>query len=214
MLDAIKTHQPALIFIAYPNNPTGNLFDEQAIIEIIQATQGLVVIDEAYHPFACTSFMCRTVEFDNLLVMRTVSKMGLAGLRLGLLVGAKKWINEFNKVRLPYNINILTQVSGVFAIQHADVFEQQASSIREQREWMFNVLNTMDDLEVYPSQANFILFRLKKAKAEQVFNGLKDEGILIKNMNPAGGMLQQCLRVTIGMPEENKIFIYSLKKII
>ena len=213
-LEAVKQHQPAIIFLAYPNNPTSNLFDEEAIVEIIKTAEGLVVVDEAYHPFACVSFMPRLGEFDNLVVMRTVSKMGLAGLRLGLLAGPAQWLNEFDKVRLPYNINVLTQASACFAMDHADVFEQQAALIREQREWMFDALNLIDEIKVYPSKANFILLRLEKTDATQVFESLKEQGVLIKNMSPAGGVLEQCLRVTVGTAEENKIFISSLKKIL
>jgi len=214
MLESIKQHQPAVIFLAYPNNPTSNLFDEQAIVDIIKTAEGLVVIDEAYHPFACTSFMSRLGEFDNLVVMRTVSKMGLAGLRLGLLAGPEEWLGEFDKVRLPYNINVLTQTTANFVLDHEDVFGQQAASIRDQREWMFEQLSSIKELEVYPSKANFILFRLKSHDAANVFDALKAEGVLIKNMSPAGGMLEQCLRVTVGAPDENLAFMSALKKIL
>jgi len=212
MLDAIKTHQPALIFLAYPNNPTGNLFADNDIEKILNVAEGLVVVDEAYHPFACTSFMSRLVEFDNLLVMRTVSKMGLAGLRLGLLAGPEKWISEFDKIRLPYNINILTQVTAEFALKHADVFEQQAATIREQREWLFNELSSFTQFDVFPSRANFILLRVLEGDASEIFEGLKKQGVLIKNSHSAGGVLTQCLRITVGKPEENKLLIGALKK--
>jgi len=214
MLEAIKQHQPTVIFLAYPNNPTANLFDEQAILDIIKTAEGLVVIDEAYHPFACASFMSRLGEFDNLVVMRTVSKMGLAGLRLGLLAGPGEWLSEFDKVRLPYNINVLTQITASFVLDHEEVFEQQAASIREQREWMLEQLNLIDDLEVYPSKANFILFRLKSNDAGNIFAALKNQGVLIKNMSPAGGMLKQCLRVTVGTPEENLTFMSILQEVL
>ncbi|TNF37239.1 MAG: histidinol-phosphate transaminase [Gammaproteobacteria bacterium] len=214
MLAAIKQHEPALIFLAYPNNPTGNLFDATDIESIIRASRGLVVVDEAYHPFACTSFMSRLVEFDNLLVMRTVSKMGLAGLRLGLLAGAPRWLNEFDKVRLPYNINVLTQVSALFALEHANVFEQQAEIIRQQRQWLYDELSAMNSITVYPSRANFILLKLHSADATEVFNQLKTQGILIKNLNSAGGMLSNCLRITVGTPQENQSFIRAFCSIV
>jgi histidinol-phosphate aminotransferase len=212
MLAAVKQHQPALIFLAYPNNPTANLFDEKAMLDIIQSSQGLVIVDEAYHPFAGESFMSRLGQFENLLVMRTVSKMGLAGLRLGLLAGAAKWINEFDKVRLPYNINVLTQISASFALDNAQLFETQATAIREQRSWLLDQLNKISVLDAYPSRANFILLRLKTADANQVFAALKQHGVLIKNLNPAGAALKQCLRVTVGTPEENQAFVNALKK--
>ncbi len=212
MLDAIKTLQPALIFLAYPNNPTGNLFDDDEIVQIIKAAEGLVVIDEAYHPFACVSFMPRLGEFDNLLVMRTVSKMGLAGLRLGLLAGPEKWISEFDKIRLPYNINILTQVTAKFALNHAHVFEDQACIIRLQRDVVFTALSAFSQFRVYASKANFILLRVLQGDATEIFLALKKQGVLIKNLHPAGGVLAQCLRVTVGTPEENSALITALKK--
>ncbi|HEY9052879.1 MAG TPA: histidinol-phosphate transaminase [Gammaproteobacteria bacterium] len=214
MLVAIQQHQPALIFLAYPNNPTGNLFDGEAIEAIIKTAKGLVVIDEAYQPFACTSFMSRLSDFDNLLVMRTVSKMGLAGLRLGLLAGRAKWLQEFDKLRLPYNINVLTQSSAKFALQHVDVFEKQAELIRDQREWLFNELSHLQDVTVYPSRANFILLKLMEADTNQVFAQLKAAGILIKNLNPAGGLLASCLRITVGTPEENQAFLAAFRNIL
>jgi len=211
MLAAIQHHQPALIFLAYPNNPTGNLFDDEAIEAIIKTAKGLVVVDEAYQPFACTSFMSRLNYFENLLVMRTVSKMGLAGLRLGLLAGSAKWLQEFDKLRLPYNINVLTQASAKFALQHVDVFEKQAALIRDQREWLFNELTLLQYVTVYPSRANFILVKLMKADANQVFAQLKSAGILIKNLNSAGGLLANCLRITVGTPEENQAFLAAFR---
>jgi len=199
-----------LIFLAYPNNPTGNLFLEEEIEEILKVAEGLVVVDEAYHPFACTSFMPRLGEFDNLLVMRTVSKMGLAGLRLGLLAGPEKWISEFDKIRLPYNINILTQITAEFAIRHGKVFEHQAHIIREQRDWLYGELLKFSQFQVFPSRANFILLRVVQGDAPEIFEYLKQHGILIKNSHSAGGALTQCLRITVGSPEENKALIKAL----
>ncbi|MCL5668672.1 MAG: aminotransferase class I/II-fold pyridoxal phosphate-dependent enzyme, partial [Gammaproteobacteria bacterium] len=129
MLEAIQRHQPALVFIAYPNNPTGNLFDEQALRRIIEQSPGLVVLDEAYHAFAGASFMQDVLRYPNLLVMRTLSKTGLAGLRLGLLAGHPDWLDEINKTRLPYNINVLTQLSVEFALRHVQIMENQARLI-------------------------------------------------------------------------------------
>jgi len=211
MLAAIKEHQPALIFLAYPNNPTANLFAVDDILKIIRSANGLVIIDEAYHPFAGDSFMPRLGEFDNLLVMRTVSKMGLAGLRLGMLAGPDKWISEFDKIRLPYNINVLTQISARFAIQHASVFEAQAALICEQRDWLFEQLRGFPCFQVFPSRANFILLRVLEGDANTVFESLKAQGVLIKNLHPAGGALEQCLRITVGTAEENRRCLEVLK---
>ena len=211
---AIEQHQPALIFIAYPNNPTANLFDADTIEEIIQLAPGLVVLDEAYHPFAQTSFMPKLAEYDQLLVMRTVSKMGLAGLRLGLLCGKPELIDEINKVRLPYNINVLTQYTASFILDNAGFLDGQAEMIRSDREHMLKQLELLTELEVYPSQANFILFRLKQGDATEVFNSLRNAGVLIKNMSAAGSVLDNCLRVTVGTPEENQAFMSALTKAI
>lgn len=211
MLEVIRTQQPNLIFLAYPNNPTGNLFDTDAITAIIKAAPGLVIIDEAYAPFADSSFMSVVADFPNVLVMRTVSKLGLAGLRLGYIVGHAPVINELNKLRLPYNINILTQVSAHFALSHPEIFTQQILSIREERSRMLAALNSLEGIIAYPSSANFILFRTPANQAIRVFENIKQHGVLIKNLAHAGGLLQDCLRVTIGTAEENAQFLDALK---
>ena len=213
VLGAIERHQPAVVFLAYPNNPTGNLFDRSDMLRIIEAAPGVVVVDEAYHAFADDSFMPLLNEYDNLLLMRTLSKMGLAGLRLGLLAGAPAWLNEFDKVRLPYNINILTQISADFALQHVAMLDVQTQQIKQERTSLFAQMQAMTALRVFPSQANFILFRVPTGKADTVFADLKAEGVLIKNMNKAGSLLRDCLRVTVGTAEENTAFLQALEKI-
>ena len=210
-LAAIKEYQPTAIFLAYPNNPTSNLFDEQTIRNIIDAAPGVVVVDEAYHAFAEKSFMPMLNEYDNLLVMRTVSKMGLAGLRLGLLAGKAEWLNEFDKVRLPYNINILTQASAEFAIKNRHVLDEQTQQICVDRELLFKELSQIENITSYSSQANFILVRVQEGRADKIFNSLKEQGVLIKNLNPAGGLLKNCLRITVGTVEENKKFLIAFK---
>jgi len=208
---AIERHRPALIFIAWPNNPSGNLFDRGQVEEIIRLAPGLVVLDEAYHPFAQDSFMPALETYERLLVMRTVSKMGLAGLRLGLLCGDPALIDEINKVRLPYNINVLTQLAAALVLDNPVFLEQQAAQIRAERESLLQQLAAMPALEVYPSQANFVLFRVLQGDADAVFASLKAQRILIKNLNSPGA-LQQCLRVTVGKPEENRLFITALER--
>jgi len=207
---AIEQHQPAIIFIAYPNNPTANLFDSDAVEEIIRIAPGLVVVDEAYHPFAQTSFMPRLSHYDQLLVMRTVSKMGLAGLRLGLLCGDQALINEINKVRLPYNINVLTQYTAGFILENAGFLEGQAEMIRADREHLLKQLTLIEGVEVFPSQANFILFRVTGGNATEVFTSLYNDGVLVKNLDKPGP-LQNCLRVTVGTQEENHAFMQALE---
>ncbi len=207
---AIQQHQPAIIFIAYPNNPSANCFADDDIEEIIKIAPGMVVLDEAYHPFAQTSFMPRLSEFDNLLVMRTVSKMGLAGLRLGLLCGHPDIIKEIDKIRLPYNINVLTQISADLVLDNVSELERQATEIRHQREQLLEKMNAFSSLQVFPSQANFILFRVLEKNANDVFDSIKSSGVLIKNMRADAGSLKNCLRVTVGTPQENKAFLAAL----
>ena len=212
MLASIKAEQPALIFLAYPNNPTGNMFAESEIKAILDAAEGLVVVDEAYHAFAEHSFMGELANYSNLVVMRTLSKLGLTGLRLGLLAGPTAWLAEIDKVRLPYNINVLTQVSADFALQNSAMFAEQTAAIRAERSRLMADLEALDGLEVFPSAANFILFRTPQGRASEIFDKLKQSGILIKNLSPNGGLLSDCLRVTVGKPEENQAFIKALTK--
>jgi histidinol-phosphate aminotransferase len=209
MLAAIKAEQPVLVFIAYPNNPTGNLFDAAAIERIIAAAPGIVVVDEAYHAFAQQSFMGRLADFPNLLVMRTLSKSGLAGLRLGILAGGPAWLTHIDKVRLPYNVNVLTQLAADRILQHDALLDEQAAALRAGRERMQADLRDIKGVMAFPSAANFILFRVARATA--VFEKLKQRGVLIKNLDGSHPALADCLRVTVGTPEENAQFIAALR---
>lgn len=209
--DAIAKHQPAVLFLAYPNNPTGNLFDAEQIHELIRLSPGLVVVDEAYLPFAEASLIDALSEFDNLLILRTVSKLGLAGLRLGLLIGAPVWLSEIDKVRLPYNINVLTQASAAFALKHSAVLDEQAARIRVERERVYKALCSLPGLTVWPSRANFILLRAPTGRANAIFAELKQSGVLIKNLHGNGGVLSDCLRITVGTPEENNALLAGLR---
>jgi len=214
LLAAVQAHNPAVIFLAYPNNPTGNLFDADILHALLARAPGLVVIDEAYAPFTDASFMLRIGDYDNLLVLRTVSKMGLAGLRLGLLAGPPAWLEQIDKTRLPYNISVINQLTGCFALQHADYFIQQAQQIRSQRAQLFAGLQSMSSLTVYPSEANFILFRTPAGRAGELFEGLKTAGILVKNLDGSMAALQDCLRVTVGTPDENAAFLAALEPLL
>src|SRR5581483_10904509 len=205
---AMEQHRPALMFFAYPNNPTGNLFDREALLRIISRAPGLVVIDEAYHAFAADSFMPALPDHDNLLVMRTVSKLGLAGLRLGLLAGAAQWLREFDKVRLPYNVNVLTQAVAEAVLARDDVLDRQAAAIREERERLYRALARVPGVRPWPSLANFILFRVPDAAG--VFERLKQRRVLIKNLHGSHPQLENCLRVTVGTPPENEAFLSAL----
>ena len=214
MLAAIAQHRPAVVFVSYPNNPTGNLFDAADIDAVLEAAPGLVVIDEAYHAFAGASYLDRVTRAPNLLVMRTLSKQGMAGLRLGLLAGASAWLAQFDKVRLPYNISSLTQASIEFALSHGDVFDAQCRRICEEREELFEALARFEGVRVWPSRTNFLLFRVAARSAASVHERLRAKGILIKNLDPAGGMLTGCLRVTVGTPQENAAFLTALAEIL
>ena len=212
MLAAVKKHQPDVIFLAYPNNPTGNAFVEADVNAIIKAADGLVVIDEAYAPFTDVSYLETLSQWDNVVVMRTVSKMGLAGLRLGYLVGHPDWIEQFDKVRLPYNINVLTQKAAVIALSHQSDFDEQAMKIRESRQQLMEALSELP-INIFPSETNFLLIRMADhEQALSVFDGLKQEGILIKILSRPDTPLVGCLRVTVGSEPENTAFLAAFKR--
>ncbi len=211
MLAAIHEHRPAITYLAYPNNPTGTLFEVADIEDILRAVgdSGVVIVDEAYQPFALSSFMSRLAEFDNLIVMRTVSKLGLAGIRLGYMSGSQALLNEFEKVRPPYNINVLTEAAAEFMLQHVAVLDEQAALLREQRTLLAAALQQLKGVEVFPSAANFLLIRVPQA--EQVFANLLKQKILVKNVGKMHALLENCLRITVSTPAENDLFLDALK---
>lgn len=211
MLVAINKHQPAVTFLAQPNNPTGNLFSESAVREIVQAANGVVVIDEAYTAFTDADFLSWLDTFDNVLIMRTLSKVGLAGLRLGFMIGRTEWLSELNKIRLPYNINVLTQVSAEFALENYDVLAKQAEQIKIDRSVLQVELDKLEAVQVYDSQANFLLLRVEQARS--IFEEMKEKGVLIKCLDGAHPLLKDCLRVTVGTGEENQSLIAALKSV-
>jgi histidinol-phosphate aminotransferase len=208
VLAAVERERPAVVFIAYPNNPTGNLFDAGLIERIIEAAPGLVVVDEAYHAFADRSFLPSLARHPNLLVMRTLSKLGLAGIRLGVLAGAERWLAQLDKLRLPYPVSTLTQVVAREVLQHGDVLTEQAGAIKLERNRLLQGLRHLRGVTAYPSDANFILFRINQA--ERVFDGLKRRGVLIKSLHGSHPLLVDCLRVTVGTPDENAAFLTAL----
>jgi histidinol-phosphate aminotransferase len=213
MLQAIEAHEPALVALCYPNNPTGNLFDRAALEAIIEASPGVVLIDEAYFHFAHETFLGTLSKYEHVLVLRTLSKLGLAGLRVGMLIGSPAWLHEINKLRLPYNLNTLSQKSCEFMLGHAEVLSAQAERVRAGRESLYRELKAMPGLEVWPSQTNFLLMRVGD-KAQRLFDGLKHHKILVKNLDGAHPLLSGCLRITIGTPEENRSFVTALQKLL
>ena len=204
---AVREHKPAVVYLAYPNNPTGVLYPEADVLEIIRACEGLVVLDEAYHAFAQKTFMPRLAEFANLVVMRTVSKLGLAGIRLGYLAARPEWVEQFNKVRQVYNVNVLTQAAATFMLEHLEVLEEQAARIRGERDALGKGLAALQGATVFPSEANFFLIRVPDAA--DTFEALKRQGVLVRNLHPG---LRNCLRVTVGTPDDNRILLSALRE--
>jgi histidinol-phosphate aminotransferase len=212
MLAAIEEHRPAITYIAYPNNPTANLFDDAVIEKIVAAVgaqNGLVVFDEAYQPFSSRTWLPRAGEHDHVLVMRTLSKFGLAGIRLGYMVGPAALIGEIDKVRPPYNVSVLNAEAALFALEHADEYDRQATVLRSERERLQVALADMPGVHAWPSEANMILVRVANSKA--TFEGMKQRGVLIKHVAALHPLLANCLRLTVGTPEENTRMIDALR---
>lgn len=212
MLAAIEQNRPAITYIAYPNNPTANLFDDRVIARIVAAVgkqDGFVVFDEAYQPFSSRSWMQRMAAHEHVLVMRTLSKFGLAGVRLGYMAGAAALIDQVDKVRPPYNISVLNAEATLFALAHADEFARQAAVLREQRAWLQAELAKVPGVKSFPSEANMILVRVPDAKL--AFEGMKQRGVLVKHIAGLHPLLASCLRLTVGTPEENVQMIDALK---
>jgi len=212
MLAAIERERPALTYIAYPNNPTANLWDDaviDAIVAAVGAQHGLVVFDEAYQPFSSRSWLPRMPAHDHVLVMRTLSKFGLAGVRLGYLCGKAALIDEVDKVRPPYNVSVLNAEATLFALEHADEYARQAAMIRDERQRLQATLRSLPGVRAFPSEANMILLRV--SDAARTFEGMKARGVLVKNVSALHPLLAQCLRITVGTPQENALMIDALK---
>lgn len=207
-LAAIAEHQPAVVFVSYPNNPTGPRFARAEVEAICEAAPGLVVVDEAYQAFASDSFMNLAGLRDNLIVMRTLSKLGLAGIRLGYAAGPAAWISELDKVRPPYNINVLTQAAARFSLRHIEVFNRQAAELCEERGRLAAGLARHAAVEAFPSEANFITIRVPDAPA--LYQHFKASGILIKQLHGSHPLLERCLRLTVGAPQENDAMLAAL----
>ena len=217
MLAAIAQHKPAITYLAYPNNPTASLWDDAVIEKIIRAVGeqgGLVVMDEAYQPFAGKSYIDRLPRHNHVLLMRTLSKFGLAGVRLGYLIGPKPLIAEFEKVRPPYNVSVLNCEAALFALEHTDVFEAQAQELVAQREVLLQALQAIDALQVWKSSANMILVRVsgEGERSTQVFEAMRDKKVLVKNVSKMHPMLHNCLRLTVGSAAENAQMLAALRE--
>ena len=208
-LAAIERHRPALTWLAYPNNPTGNLFPRDALLRIVAAAPGLVVVDEAYYPFSGGATLLDEVgRHPNLVLLRTVSKLGLAGLRLGVAVGPAGWMVELEKLRPPYNVNVLTAAAAGLLLEHSDVFEEQARAIVSERAILEAAVATMPRAQAFPSAANFLLVRVPDAP--RAFEALRARGILVRILHGSHPLLAHCLRLTVGTPDENAKLIEAL----
>ena len=218
MLAAIAEHQPAITYIAYPNNPTATLWAEdkvQAVIDAVAQIGGLVVMDEAYQPFASRSWITRMkadpARNQHVLLMRTLSKFGLAGARLGYLIGPSTIVNELDKVRPPYNISVLNCETAIFALEHEALYAEQAAAIRAERQPLIDALVALDGVEkVWPSEANMVLLRVRDAGKAQI--EMKQRGVLVKNVSAMHPLLSNCLRLTVGTREENAQMLAALKE--
>ena len=213
MLKAIAEHKPAVVYLAYPNNPTGTLWDADVIERIVVAQGqqgGIIVMDEAYQPFASQTYMDRVAQHGHVLLMRTLSKFGLAGVRLGYMVGPRALIAQIDKVRPPYNISVLNCECALFALEHADVFAAQAAQIRQERDKLCQTLAVLPGVQVFPSQANMLLVRMPDAT--KCFEGMKTKGILVKNVSKMHSLLNNCLRLTVGTPAENAQMLAAFKE--
>ena len=213
MLAAIAQHEPAITYLAYPNNPTANLWDDAAIENIINAVGkqgGLVVMDEAYQPFASKSYINRITRHSHVLLMRTLSKFGLAGVRLGYMMGPKALIAEIDKVRPPYNISVLNCECALFALENKDVFAEQARDLIAQRAMLLEALGKLSGVTCWKSDANMILIRV--ADSSKIFEAMKAHGVLVKNVSKMHTLLSNCLRLTVGTADENLLMLAALEK--
>lgn len=208
-LKEIRKKRPRLIFISSPNNPTGNCFSSEAILRIIEDSGAIVVVDEAYQPFSSRKGILPFIkDYKNLLIMRTLSKIGLAALRVGFLIGEPEILAEINKVRLPFNVNSYSQAIAVRILKEKGLIDRAIKDITSERERLFSALSGIKGVKPYPSEANFILFKVDHP--EKVYRALLKRGILIRNMD---SQMRGCLRVTVGTERENSLFLDNLKEI-
>jgi len=206
----VKSRNPKLIFLSSPNNPTGNCFSESRIKKIIRQSQGLVIVDEAYQPFSSAkSFVPLITKYKNLVILRTLSKIGLAGLRVGFLIAHADIVHQVNKVRLPFNVNSLSQKVAIDALRNKKQIRSQIRLIISERNKLYKAMAGMDGAAPFPTDANFILFKV--ADADRVYCSLLKKGVLIRNMKGAVG---GCLRVTVGTAGENALFLKALKQVL
>jgi histidinol-phosphate aminotransferase len=229
MKEAIELHRPSVVYLAYPNNPSANAWSESDIAEVIEwvsAYKGVVVMDEAYQPFAAKTWLTHMRENPEqnaqVILMRTLSKFGLAGVRIGYLVAQSAWVEELNKLRPPYNVSVLNAECALFALEHQEVYKAQAQTIMQEREKLFHDLAAIEGLTPYPSSANMMLVRVGAqdkgadelhAQTDAWFKSLQAHGILVKNVSKMHPLLAGCLRLTVGAPKENQAMVQAFSQI-
>ena len=227
MVAAIAQHEPAIVYLAYPNNPTANLWDAADMATVVAAAKvagSIVAVDEAYQPFSSRTYLdvvrARPADHGHVLLMRTLSKFGLAGVRVGYLMGPTALVAQVDKVRPPYNISVLNYECALFALEHQATFSLQAKEICAQRAILLKALRQLPGLTTWDSDANMVLVRVQGEgvsatdKAQKVFEGLKARGILVKNVSKMHPLLAQCLRLTVGTADENAQLLQALQEIL
>lgn len=213
-LDAIRVQKPDIVFLCSPNNPTGNAMTEEHVLAVCGAAPGLIILDEAYAEFAGRSSIRLVEECEHLVVVRSFSKAWrLAGARIGYLVAQPYVTEELLKVRLPYHLSSLTQAAGLTALAHARDLLATVESIRHERQRLWDELSTTRGIAAFPSQANFILFRCESRPAGEVWQRLLDRGVLVRDFSDVPGC-EQCLRVSVGTPEQDERFLEALSEAI
>jgi len=210
LLETVRRERPGIVFFSYPNNPTGNCFDEKIMRAVIEESDGLVVVDEAYGVFSGRTFLPDVDRYENLVILRTLSKIGFAALRVGFLIGQPAVLHELNKVRLPYNLNALSQVAAAFYVTHKETFDRQIEMIVREREWLSRELSSISALSVYPTDANFVLFGCDRNEND-VYNYLLTRGVLVKHFSSPASLAGK-FRVTVGTKEENIRFLKALRE--
>ena len=209
LLAAIERERPALTWLAYPNNPTGNLFPREAILAAVRASPGVVAVDEAYYAFSGgASLLGEAGKHPNLVLVRTVSKLGLAGLRVGVAIATRDWTHELEKLRMPYNVNSLSAAAADFLLEHHEVFEKQTQAIVSERARLEAALDKLPGAKRFPSAANFVLVRVPDAP--RAFEALRERGILVRTFHGSHPLLAHCLRLTVGTPDENTRMLEAL----
>ncbi len=211
----IKRHftkdKPQLMFLCYPNNPTGNYFDDEELEDLIRNFNGMVAVDEAYFEFGGKTFADRIAKYPHVIVIRTFSKIfSLAGLRVGYAIGHEDAIKQLFKVKLPYNVSLFSQIAAVEILKETDWLKNMRNQFIEERKRLKEGLESIDGIMVYPSSANFFLFELKKPR-DMVYNELLKKGILTRRLDDK--ILENCLRFCVGTPEQNQFLLSCLREI-